>query len=128
MSKMQALPGVMARAWKRCSDCRGRGGPEPQLMHIGLGDPKVHLGIERGDWNPNEAILHSLYGAIHLYPEFLLFEVTDFSMISQINAVWISCMCTDLRHHNSDYFWRLWYVFPQFSMPLSLLTILDIIV
>ena len=59
---------------------------EPQLRHIGSDDPNFHLGIERGDWNPNEANSYSICGAIYLYPEFLPFEVTDFSKISQIKC------------------------------------------
>lgn len=57
---------------------------EPQVRHAGSGDSKFPVGIESGDWNPNEAILYSIHGTIHLYLEFLPFEVTDFSKISQI--------------------------------------------
>ena len=98
---------------------------EPQVRHAGSGDPKFPLGIESGDWNPNEAILYSIHGTIHLCLEFLLFEVTDFSKISQIKYEQIPHLWIDLRHHNSDWFWILGYVFPQFSMYLSLLSILE---
>lgn len=103
--------------WREKGDAQIAGGVEsrlePQLRHIGSDDPNFYLDIERDDWNPNEAILYSICGAICLCPEFLPFEVTDFSKIRQIKCEQIPYMCIDLRHHNSGSFWILGFIFPS---------------